>query len=63
MSATNSNPGIIWVPYIIKQLPPTIISGAFNPSTGLKSRYTIIFSKNHIRIRKIKNILKEKTLD
>jgi len=58
-SSTN-NPGIVWLPYTIQAMAATW-SGTPNLSKSITSRYSIVTieTKNEIRKRKIKNILKE----
>ena len=57
-----NNPGIIYVPYVIQTSVATI--SGFTPSSHISSRYSIrgFWPKNHKRLKKIKNILNEKTL-
>lgn len=55
------NPGYIWVPYIIAETIPVVVSGTFSPNSS-SSRYStkIIITKNQIRKSKIEKILNEK---
>jgi formylmethanofuran dehydrogenase subunit D len=64
---TNSNPGYIWVPYIMTQSIATVSESDFKPR-GLASGYvqtvasrygTIILSKSQSRVEKAKKILEK----
>jgi hypothetical protein len=65
---TNTNPGYVWVPYIMTQSIATISESDFNPNKSLTSRYvqtvasrygTIILSKQKSRVKKAKKILEK----
>jgi hypothetical protein len=51
-------PGYVWVPYIIQDLPVIIDSG-FNSSSSIKSRYGVAETVPQKRSKKIKNILEK----
>ena len=63
MPLNSLNPGYVWMPYIPVQTV-SVISAGFTPSS-VTSRYAVrgFWPKNHKRMRSIKNILNEKTLD
>lgn len=65
---TNSNPGYIWIPYIMTQSVATVSESDFKPRKSLASKYvqtvasrygTFILSKSQSRVEKIKKILEK----
>jgi hypothetical protein len=64
----NSNPGYIWVPYIMTQSVAIVSESNFNPKKTWTSKYvqtvasrygTIILSKGQSRVEKAKKILEK----